>query len=133
MVYIWERESAGSETDNSSRNPVAEHTRTQSSSASAAAAAAVSPAYYPPRNGNTRPHHPYSANTHGTNVKPLKVLEGHGDGAVFDVRWCSANEGLISAGEDGAVGLWEVDEDEEEGEVAGSEMIRREAAESTPE
>jgi COMPASS component SWD3 len=61
------------------------------------------PAYYPPRNGATRPLH-----SQGTNVKPLKVLAGHGDGAVFDVRWCPG-EGLLSAGEDGAVGLWEVD------------------------
>jgi COMPASS component SWD3 len=55
------------------------------------------PAYYPPRNGATRPLH-----SQGTNLKPLKVLEGHGDGAVFDVRWCPG-EGLLSAGEDGAV------------------------------
>jgi COMPASS component SWD3 len=44
------------------------------------------------------------------------VLEAHGSGAVFDVRWCAG--GMVSAGEDGAVGVWDVDEEEnnEEGE-----------------
>jgi len=37
-------------------------------------------------------------------------LEGHDEGAVFEVRW--GGEGLvISAGEDGKVGVWETGDD----------------------
>jgi len=45
-------------------------------------------------------------------VRPLSVLEGHGDGAVFDVKW--AGRLMVSAGEDGKVGVWGFDEDDEE-------------------
>jgi len=37
-------------------------------------------------------------------VRPVKVLSGHGEGAVFDVRW--RDGGIVSAGEDGVVGVW---------------------------
>ena len=40
-------------------------------------------------------------------VRPLAMLEGHGEGAVFDVR--SSHNGLISAGEDGAVAVWDIE------------------------
>jgi hypothetical protein len=59
-----------------------------------------SPAYYPPK-AKLGPSSPASA---GINVRPLKVLEGHGDGAVFDVRW--RNGDLLSSGEDGSVTVW---------------------------
>jgi COMPASS component SWD3 len=45
-------------------------------------------------------------------------LEGHGDGAVFDVKW--TEEGVVSAGEDGKVGVWAFEEDEGEGESMAS-------------
>ena len=43
-------------------------------------------------------------------VRPVRTLEGHGEGAVFDVRW---DDGIVSAGEDGMVGIWGFDEDDE--------------------
>ncbi len=46
----------------------------------------------------------------GSNVKPVQILEGHGHGAVFDVRW-KAGE-ILSAGEDGIVGVWHTAEEE---------------------
>jgi hypothetical protein len=48
----------------------------------------------------------------GVNVPPVRVLEGHKGGAVFDVRRCGGE--MISAGEDGAVGVWSVDEEDGE-------------------
>lgn len=45
-------------------------------------------------------------------MRPIRALEGHGDGAVFDVR--SYEDGIISAGEDCAVGLWGFDEESDE-------------------
>lgn len=132
MVYIWEREASASQitsrhNDNdthgrsshtminqnhhtgSNRNSHHSASGTTGAGASAGAGAgAAVPAYYPPRNGLARTHHSYASQ--GTNVKPLKVLEGHGEGAVFDVRWCE--EGIVSAGEDGCVGLWGFGEDE---------------------
>jgi hypothetical protein len=42
-------------------------------------------------------------------VRPLRALEGHGDGAVFDVKWYE--DGILSAGEDGTVGMWGFEED----------------------
>ncbi|WVQ98866.1 hypothetical protein IAU59_005997 [Kwoniella sp. CBS 9459] len=65
---------------------------------------AASAAYYPPRSTRTAPvNHSTSG---GINVRPLKVLEGHGDGAVFDVAWKDGTDKMISAGEDGIVGIW---------------------------
>ncbi|WWC60922.1 uncharacterized protein I303_103498 [Kwoniella dejecticola CBS 10117] len=64
------------------------------------------PAYYPPRDKA-------GATSVGTNsfdkptsetIRPLKVSEGHADGAVFDVVW--KNGTMLSAGEDGLVGVW---------------------------
>lgn len=43
-------------------------------------------------------------------VKPIKTLEGHGEGAVFDVKW---DDGIVSGGEDGMVGVWGFDEDDQ--------------------
>ena len=62
-----------------------------------------SPAYYPPRGMQSAP----SVNTvgGGTTVKPLKLLEGHGSGAVFEVK--SFDGQLMSAGEDGSVVIWD--------------------------
>lgn len=61
-----------------------------------------SAAHYPPRGIMQGPALPRS--TAPTTIRPLKVLAGHGAGAVYDVR---AHAGtLLSAGEDGAVGVW---------------------------
>ena len=68
-----------------------------------------SPALYPPRDlRSVSTGHSWA----GITVRSLSVLEGHGDGAVFDVKWSQG--GIISAGEDGAVGVWGVDEDEDQ-------------------
>lgn len=64
----------------------------------------ASPAYYP------KPSAPaHVAHSGGTNVRPLHVLEGHGEGAVFDVRWRAGM--MVSAGEDGCVGVWDGEDD----------------------
>lgn len=42
----------------------------------------------------------------------MRTLEGHGDGAVFDVKWYEG--GILSAGEDGSVGMWVFDEDQDQ-------------------
>ncbi|WVQ78545.1 hypothetical protein IAT38_000631 [Cryptococcus sp. DSM 104549] len=69
---------------------------------------AASPAYYPPRDV-ARAASPSmgGAGRGGITVRPLKALEGHGEGAVFDVKWKEGR--MISAGEDGAVGVWGVE------------------------
>jgi COMPASS component SWD3 len=73
----------------------------------------ASPAYYPPRSMGIK-----AQSTTGvapTTIRPQKALEGHGDGAVFEVKW--ASEGiLISAGEDGYVGIWGTNKEEDETE-----------------
>lgn len=78
----------------------------------------ASPAYYPPRDlRQTQQQHLTSTGSgsgQGTTVRPLRTLEGHGDGAVFDVRWYK--DGILSAGEDGTVGLWTFDDDHDENE-----------------
>lgn len=67
----------------------------------------ASPAYYPPR--DLRQAQNTSTSKQGQVIKPIKALEGHGEGAVFDVVW--SEEGVFSAGEDGMVGVWDYDED----------------------
>ncbi|WVR05318.1 hypothetical protein IAU60_002332 [Kwoniella sp. DSM 27419] len=118
-VYVWEREG-------SSEAPVPESTRptgllspnlvgggpagppevrqiaATATSPSTVASAASSPAYYPPRAARSAPVH--HATSGGVTIKPLRVLGGHGDGAVFDVKWKEGT--LVSAGEDGVVGVW---------------------------
>jgi hypothetical protein len=44
------------------------------------------------------------------NVNPVKTLQGHGKGAVFDAKW-NAGGDVITAGEDGAVGIWTTEEE----------------------
>ncbi|EJT50688.1 WD-repeat protein [Trichosporon asahii var. asahii CBS 2479] len=61
-----------------------------------------SAAHYPPRGIMQGPALPKSMVP--TTVRPLKVLAGHGAGAVYDVRSHAGT--LLSAGEDGAVGVW---------------------------
>lgn len=68
-----------------------------------------SPAYYPRRAPKTSVPSSHGA---GTNVRPLKVLEGHGDGAVFDIRWKEGE--VMSSGEDGSVIVWAANEAEQE-------------------
>lgn len=74
-----------------------------------------SPAYYPPRDlrqtQQQQAHPQGSQSGSGINVRPLRTLEGHGDGAVFGVRWYQG--GILSAGEDGAVGMWGFEEEDE--------------------
>ena len=68
----------------------------------------ASPAYYPPRDLRQTHQTTQKAGTQsGTNVRPVRTLEGHGDGAVFDVKWFEG--GILSAGEDGNVGMWGFD------------------------
>ncbi len=75
-----------------------------------------SPACYPPREVRLAPTNRHAAGGVKT-IRPSFVLEGHGEGAVFDVKWFDG--GMASAGEDGAVGVWGV-EDEFNGEDNGS-------------
>lgn len=66
-----------------------------------------SAAYYPPR-APSRSTISASGTPAPTTIRPLKSLAGHGPGAVFGVR---AQAGLLlSAGEDGSVGVWGDDE-----------------------
>nr|ODN87917.1 WD-repeat protein [Cryptococcus depauperatus CBS 7841] len=62
----------------------------------------ASPAYYPPRDAARPAVASYKGG--GTTVRPSGVLVGHREGAVFDVRW--KEDKLVSAAEDGAVGIW---------------------------
>jgi COMPASS component SWD3 len=92
LVYIWPRESPnqGPESHKSIIPPNN-----------------TIPAYYPPRDLRQT----QTANTgSGIVVRPVRTLEGHGEGAVFDVRW---DDGIVSAGEDGMVGVWGFDEEDE--------------------
>ncbi|WVQ71746.1 hypothetical protein IAR50_001287 [Cryptococcus sp. DSM 104548] len=69
----------------------------------------ASPAYYPPRDARATGASFSSsvARSGGITVRPSKALIGHGDGAVFDVKWKDGK--MISAGEDGTVGVWDVE------------------------
>ncbi|WVF72043.1 hypothetical protein IAT40_006855 [Kwoniella sp. CBS 6097] len=117
-VYVWERE-GGALTD-----PQTENTKTTgllaanlidttcqpgAGTGAGAGAGGISPAasaaYYPPRS-TTRTAPVNHSTSGGVNVPPLKVLEGHGHGAVFDVVWKDGTDKMISAGEDGIVGVW---------------------------
>lgn len=69
---------------------------------SVASPSRASAAHYPPRGMMQGPALPRSSAP--TTVRPLKVLAGHGAGAVYDVRSHAGT--LLSAGEDGAVGVW---------------------------
>lgn len=42
----------------------------------------------------------------------MRTLEGHGDGAVFEVKWFEG--GILSAGEDGSVGMWGFDDKDQD-------------------
>ncbi|KAK8869645.1 hypothetical protein IAR55_000213 [Kwoniella newhampshirensis] len=114
-VYIWEREGGSSGTNGQ------EKTQVQTSSTFASTGlltphldanggetirSPASPAYYPPR--ETRNLHPSHSHINGgTTVRPSRILEGHGEGAVFDVVWKDGV--MITAGEDGRVGVWSDD------------------------
>jgi len=92
LVYIWPRESSQTSDRNQSVIP--------SNNAL--------PAYYPPRDLRQTSTAGSGAGS-GIVVKPINTLEGHGEGAVFDVDWYS--DGIVSAGEDGRVGVWGFDLD----------------------
>jgi hypothetical protein len=106
-VYIWEREGAAASTaqpTNTLLPPNKPNTASTPPMLAQANGTRASPAYYP------KPSAPaHVAHSGGTNVRPLHVLEGHGEGAVFDVRWRAGM--MISAGEDGRVGVWDGEED----------------------
>ncbi|WWD16094.1 hypothetical protein CI109_100519 [Kwoniella shandongensis] len=119
-VYIWEREGGSAST--SGQGQAASQTRSTFASTgllsphlngigsgSEGIRSPASPAYYPPR--ETRNIHLSTHNqiNGGTTVRPSKILEGHGEGAVFDVTWKEGT--MLSAGEDGMVGIWGVDPD----------------------
>jgi COMPASS component SWD3 len=53
----------------------------------------------------------------GNTIRPLSVLEGHGDGPVYDVKW--SGEGMVSAAEDGTCGVWGIEGDKDDCEVHG--------------
>lgn len=118
LVYLWEREGD------------AEHDTPTSSVQESLLASATSSTYSahvhparaptlprgPPTHINTFTN-PYTGRTSSpkvsapgaTNVRPFKALAGHGAGAVYDVRsWGGV---LLSAGEDGTVGVWGDGED----------------------
>jgi len=104
LVYIWPREI--SVTSSSSES--------ESDATKVKGGNAAIPAYYPPRDLRQTKTETQSGGASGINVRPLRTLEGHGDGAVFDVKW--TEEGVVSAGEDGKVGVWAFEDDEGEGE-----------------
>ena len=125
MIYLWEREGSnieqrestlllppnGTSADSNpdSISPPVFHPNPSTSFSSSQPigdpTTRAAPAYYPPRETHSAP----GAASGGVSVRPLRSLEGHADGAVFDVRW--AGQGMVSAGEDGAVGVWGVGED----------------------
>lgn len=115
-VYIWEREGGSKSTPTTSSiipsntNPTkAENPSPYLGASNSSTTSRVSPAYYP--KPSLQPAH--VALSGGTTVRPLKVLEGHGgEGAVFDVRYRAGV--MVSAGEDGCVGVWEGEEEDEE-------------------
>ncbi|KAK4687478.1 hypothetical protein P7C73_g2644, partial [Tremellales sp. Uapishka_1] len=107
LIYTWEREGStlGSETGPVPTSSMKLGSRTPNSPISA-----FSSIQHESRNGVTT-------------VRPSESLEGHMEGAVFDVKW--SRRGMISAGEDGNVGLWRIGDDkgsgeEEPGDVAVS-------------
>lgn len=111
-VYIWERE--GNTNDRRSNNLVPSTTHNEllvpdrkgsGGDLTDFNTLASSPAYYPPRDVV---RNPANFTRHGeTTVRPAKVLMGHGEGAVFEVRWKEGK--MVSAGEDGCVGVWGVE------------------------
>lgn len=126
-MYIWDREpSAKPQGKENSPIPSALSSPMAFGSANVSRAASLrvaeikgnmpsvsraSPAYYPPRTNKSASHMP-GAGAAGVNVKPMSVLEGHGDGAVFDVRWRGGE--IVSAGEDAIVGIWNATEEDGE-------------------
>lgn len=72
----------------------------------------ASPAYYPPRETRNKLREEVRG---GVVIRPLSLLAGHGDGAVFDVKL--RGEGMISAGEDGSVSVWGIDNEDQDGSL----------------
>ncbi|WVW82910.1 hypothetical protein I302_104924 [Kwoniella bestiolae CBS 10118] len=90
-IYLWEREASTAAIPESKGLLPSNQTQSQIGT----------PSYYPPREKITA-----SSIDQGSiqTVKPLKVLEGHEEGSVFDVVWKDGR--VLSAGEDGLVGVW---------------------------
>ncbi|WRT67301.1 uncharacterized protein IL334_004269 [Kwoniella shivajii] len=104
-VYIWEREGSSSSSkqgDDRHNGMLSSNTNTNTNpNSNISNPDSTIASFYPPRQKII------STNLLHTNVQtvnPIRVLEGHRDGAVFDVKW--RNGKLISAGEDGLVGIW---------------------------
>jgi COMPASS component SWD3 len=100
LVYIWPTQSA-SDSDSSS----------VPNNSNIVPPNKASPAYYPPRDLRQAQNTSTKTQSGVTVVKPIRTLEGHGEGAVFDVVW--TEEGVFSAGEDGMVGVWGYDPEDE--------------------
>nr|KIR46574.1 WD-repeat protein [Cryptococcus bacillisporus CA1280] len=111
-VYIWEREGNTNDRRSNSLVPSTTHNELLVPDRKGSGGdltdfntLASSPAYYPPRDVV---RNPANFTRHGeTTVRPAKVLMGHGEGAVFEVRWKEGK--MVSAGEDGCVGVWGVE------------------------
>ncbi|WVO20858.1 uncharacterized protein IAS62_002158 [Cryptococcus decagattii] len=111
-VYIWEREGNSNDRRSNSLVPSTPHNELLVPDRKGSGGGltdfntlASSPAYYPPRDVV---RNPANFTRHGeTTVRPAKVLMGHGEGAVFEVRWKEGK--MVSAGEDGCVGVWGVE------------------------
>ncbi|WWC89739.1 uncharacterized protein L201_004664 [Kwoniella dendrophila CBS 6074] len=108
LIYIWEREGSTNSSTSSDISGTANSGLLPANSTSESKGKDnlsnnnhITPAYYPPRGKSTNKD---STSSTIQTVKPLKVLEGHEDGAVFDVIW--KNDRMLSAGEDGLVGIW---------------------------
>jgi COMPASS component SWD3 len=100
LVYIWPTQSSP-DSDSSS----------VSNNSNIVPPNKASPAYYPPRDLRQAQNTSTKTQSGVTVVKPIRTLEGHGEGAVFDVVW--TEEGVFSAGEDGMVGVWGYDPEDE--------------------
>ncbi|WWC69280.1 uncharacterized protein I206_103218 [Kwoniella pini CBS 10737] len=101
-IYLWEREGSSTVSDNSAPD-IKKSLPSEASIKNTTSDGNSTPSYYPPRDkAASATNAPNKAIIE--TIKPLKVLEGHYEGAVFDVVW--KNGKLISAGEDGCVGVW---------------------------
>ncbi|KAK6903106.1 hypothetical protein I203_108368 [Kwoniella mangroviensis CBS 8507] len=91
-IYLWEREGSSSISSSSMIAPDSKSLLPQQQIGT--------PSFYPPREKTMTTTDKTSIQT----VRPLKVLEGHGEGSVFDVVWKDGR--VLSAREDGLVGVW---------------------------
>jgi hypothetical protein len=107
MVYIWD----------SDASPVAKSAAVLPPNMAVPPNAVVASPYASsvPARSKTAYHHPYAAPVAtaaaasvgmGTNLKPVAVLEGHGDGTVYEAIWSEGAGAMASCGDDGNVCTW---------------------------